>query len=231
MDIVYCIKQEEDNEELRYSLRSLKNIPHRRVFFAGYMPTWVKGVWHIPVLQTRSKYRNTTDNLIRACSVPEVSDDFLYFNDDFFIMKPTGKMPVLNRGSNAKVTAEYKAKGSGGYVKGMMETEELLHMLGIEEVINYELHVPLQINKSRFLDIIQIQKDLAPHIKVVHKRTLYGNFWKVGGSKIEDVKVYNIDQSWSRESQFLSTLDTTFRLHPIGEFIRAQFPMKSPYER
>lgn len=225
------VKQEEDNEELRYSLRSLKNIPHDRVFFAGYLPKWAQNVIHIPTVQDRSKYRNSTNNLITACMDARVSDDFLLFNDDFFIMKPIDSMPVYNRGTNAEVTAEYKAKGSGGYINGMLQTEELLHKLGITEVINYELHVPMHINKQRFLDVIQIKDDISPDIRVLHKRTLYGNFWKVGGETIKDVKIYDLQQQWDEDATFLSTLDGPFYRHPIGDFIRSRFIERSPYEK
>lgn len=34
-DIVYFVKESESNEELRYSLRSLKNFPRRKVWFYG----------------------------------------------------------------------------------------------------------------------------------------------------------------------------------------------------
>lgn len=232
IDILYVVKQEEDNEELRYSLRSLRNIPHGKVFMAGYKPSWVSNkVIHIPVVQDRTKYKNSTNNLLTACNDPRLSSDFLLFNDDFFVMRPMKEMPVFNRGSNHDVTAEYKAKGSGGYVNGMIQTEELLHQLGVKDVINYELHVPMHINKHKFIDVIQMQRDLAPHIRVVHKRTLYGNFWKLGGKKISDVKVYHLSQEWSEAAPLLSTLDNCFKLHPIGDYIRSKFPNPSPYEK
>lgn len=41
-DIVYFVKESAKNEELRYSLRSLKNFPHGRVWFYGYCPSFLK---------------------------------------------------------------------------------------------------------------------------------------------------------------------------------------------
>jgi hypothetical protein len=34
-DIVYFVKDTQDNEELRYSLRSLSNFPHRKEIIMG----------------------------------------------------------------------------------------------------------------------------------------------------------------------------------------------------
>ena len=40
-DVVYCVKDDPDNEELRYSLRSLKNLPHQKVWIYGGGPKWL----------------------------------------------------------------------------------------------------------------------------------------------------------------------------------------------
>ena len=60
MDIVYLIKvdPENDSEELRYSLRSLKNIPHQKVILVGEKPEWVTNVEFIPVAQTKTKHQS-----------------------------------------------------------------------------------------------------------------------------------------------------------------------------
>ncbi|MFF3129757.1 hypothetical protein ACFVRD_48125 [Streptomyces sp. NPDC057908] len=51
-DIVYVVRPWNQNEQLRYSLRTLANLPHRRVWIAGYCPTWVgPDVGRIPVAQ------------------------------------------------------------------------------------------------------------------------------------------------------------------------------------
>ena len=48
-DIYYpVIKSVNDNAELRFSLRSLKNIEHGNVYIVGYKPLWVKNVIHLP---------------------------------------------------------------------------------------------------------------------------------------------------------------------------------------
>ena len=41
LDVVYCVKELITNEELRYSLRSLRNLPHRKVWIFGGCPKWV----------------------------------------------------------------------------------------------------------------------------------------------------------------------------------------------
>ena len=48
MDIVYVVRPGDENEALRYSLRSLANIPHRTVWIAGYRPKWCYGIVYVP---------------------------------------------------------------------------------------------------------------------------------------------------------------------------------------
>ncbi len=41
-DVVYVVRPGDKNEELRYSIRSvIANLPHRKVWIAGYKPTWL----------------------------------------------------------------------------------------------------------------------------------------------------------------------------------------------
>ena len=52
-DIVYFVKGSRKNEELRYSLRTLKNFPHRKVFFYGEFPDGLVPDRHIHVKQNQ----------------------------------------------------------------------------------------------------------------------------------------------------------------------------------
>ena len=54
-DIVYFVKNTEENEELVYSLRSVeKNFPYNRVWFFGGCPNGLKPDVHIPVVSIRT---------------------------------------------------------------------------------------------------------------------------------------------------------------------------------
>ncbi len=62
LDIVYFVKESAQNEELRYSLRSVeKNFPHRNVWFVGGKP---KGLtpdkWHAVNQDRETKWGNTS---------------------------------------------------------------------------------------------------------------------------------------------------------------------------
>ena len=180
-DILYLVKPAEVNEELKYSLRSLKNINHGRVFIAGYTPSWVEGTYEsIPVRQDGEKYQNVRNNLLSALKDPRLSDDFILMNDDFFIMKPTKVMPVLRRLKDLDHYIELfeKVDASSYYVNSMRQARDVLRDWGIkEEISSYELHVPMMFNKVK----LQALLDRLPHdYSIAHLRTLYGNYYNIG---------------------------------------------------
>ncbi|GAA2946000.1 MULTISPECIES: hypothetical protein [Streptomyces] len=226
-DIVYVVRPGEHNPQLRYSLRSLANLPHRQVWVAGHCPAWVRDVGAIPVPGQPTKYLSSTANLRAAAEHPDVAEDFLLFNDDFFVMQPIGVMPVLHRGPVNQVEGYYAARAQGKYLRGLRETRALLADLGVPAPLSYELHVPMPMTKTRALETL----DTGQHLDVLHKRTLYGGLYSLGGRHITDPKILTRGNHFSRAAPFLSTMPDTFNYGQVGAFIRARFPTPSPYEK
>lgn len=234
MDILYTLAENYDGEELRYSLRSLENIPHNNVFIVGGCPRWVKNVNYIPTNQTGTKYKNTTANLAAACKDTRLSDDFIYFNDDFFILQPI-KDPAeelnLYNGTCAHQIDLYRKNYQElkPYARGAVETCEFLRGLGIADPKCYELHIPFIFNKEKFLQMLELPEFNTINGLHAHKRTLYGNLHLTGGKHTLDVKFFLRDFFDARKyDKFLSCDDTGFsRVKP---FLLSKFNKKSKYE-
>jgi hypothetical protein len=225
MDIVYLCRGGE-NEELRLSLRSVdEHLPHDRVWIFGAAPRWVRNVELIESSQREgTKYRNTTTALRAACEHPDVSDPFVLFNDDFFIVEPVEVVPRLNRGPLDSVIDYYSRRYRSNYVRGMIETRELMRSLDIDEPLSYELHVPMIIEKQTMIDALDLGRDIHP----LHKRTLYGNMIGYGGETIEDVKMVSL-RAPLPTGPWLSTSDTSF-VKDVGRILRWRFSRPSRYE-
>lgn len=238
MDIVYTVKQSLQNEELRYSLRSLENIPHDRVFIVGYVPHFInkETINYISIPQASSKYQNTTNNLKQVCKLETLSDNFILMNDDFYVNKPIQNVEEelnLYRGEIEGVLRFYNAKYPLGteYSNGMKQTKELLEGLGIEKPLSYELHTPFIFNKEKFLSMFDIPG--VKDIPVLHKRSLYGNLFydKTKSKKILDVKVLKEPNSFNYPNmKLISTSDHSFLHYSIREYLERRFPKKSKYE-
>lgn len=231
MDIIYPYIK--GNDELIYSLRSLVNLPHNKVFIVGEKPEGIDltKVCYIPFAQTKTKYKNTTEILKMMCNNSAVSDDFILMNDDFFILKPiTNPKEELNlyRGNALKVYEHYVQRfGANGYSKGMLETIYFIQdKLNIQEPLGYELHVPFIFNKSKFLKMFELEG--IDNILALHKRTLYGNMYYKGGNSIKDVKVFAFGSLPLPEQKFLSCSDTAWE--NLRSYMQKIFNKKSIYE-
>lgn len=241
MDVVYLFIEdiENDSEELRYSLRSLKNLPHGKVFIVGEKPHWATNVVHIPVAQTKTKPENVKMNLTAAVNSPDISADFVLMNDDFFVMRPVTEMPTLSFGTMREVIAQYDVRYPEGsdYINRMRQLYGVLKERGFTRPLSYELHVPMVLNKQNILQLRTETEDQP----IYQFRTYYGNRFVLGGTTIKDVKVFlnpihndpeynNNPDEYLKNAHFLSATGGSFKHGKPGDFIRASFPKKSPYE-
>lgn len=240
-DIVYVVGRDETNEELRYSLRSLRNLPHGTVWIAGYRPRWVQNVEHLPLRQDATKYQNSTANLLAASTHPDVSEVFYYFNDDFFVLRPTPDVPALHLGPIGDRVDYYDEKyghrrnGAGAYRDGMVATSKLLASWGLTDLLCYEVHAPITVNKDGMFEVIR-RAFAETSIVALHKRTLYGNVHRLGGEIAHsggklDVKVLTADHTWDDDQTFMSTSNQSWGSGRAGRRLRELFPEPSPYER
>ncbi|MFE3378701.1 hypothetical protein [Streptomyces anulatus] len=227
-DIVIPVREGDRNPELRYALRAIAaHVPHRQVWIAGHIPPWVRDVGHVPNRQTATKYENSRSNWKAAVDHAEVSDDFLIFNDDFFAMRRVQRVPPMHRGLLADVERHFLRRvRAGRYLMGMRQTADLLADLGVERPLSYELHVPMLLNKARYLEVWEV----ANRIQYPHSRTLYGNYWKLGGTQIADPKVLTRGSGYPKGESWLSTMPETFERGQVGAYIRRTFPRPGPYE-
>lgn len=233
MDIVYLLRDGR-NEELRYSLRSLTNLPHDNVWAVGGGPDWLSPAVHrLRLPQVGGKWLNSARNLRAAVEDSNISDDFVLFNDDFFVTEPIVAVPALNRGPLKTVLAWYETTHPGSrYTAGMRNTYDWLRTLGIDNPLSFELHTPLKVNRHLAATVYE-QIDLALASgelqRPIHWRTVYGNLTNAGGAPTRDVKVYGHLDGLPL-GPFASTTDRVFRHGITGRRIRALFPAPSEYE-
>ena len=184
MDFVYIVKEDENNEDLKYSLRSIaKYYPENKVWIVGYKPSWVKNVEYLPVKQSKDKWKNSMTNILTACKCKDISDDFILMNDDFFMIKPLVPIEMIANITLGLLpdTINKNKKLKSPWYDAFQQVYYLLKDLNIPEpYYDFEAHLPLQINKKKFIKVINLPKvqEFMKTSKVLHKRTLYKNFDK-----------------------------------------------------
>lgn len=216
-----------ENEELRYSLRSLVNLPHSDVLLVGGAPPWYAGP-RLPVDQSGHKSNVTTRAMRTVVESRRTTDPFTYLNDDFYVLQPGPLPPAYHRGPIDAVLAAYAGIGlppeRSRWLAGMARTRDLLRARGIREPLCYELHVPLVVDKPTMTRALNLGG---------YKRTVYGNLLGDGVYLEDDVKLHPdpvYDPTTIPDTgRFLSTADESF--HRALPTLRRLFPDPSPLER
>lgn len=225
IDIIYILKPELKTDELRYSLRSLINLPHRKVWFVGTMPPGFQPDKAVPHQQSGgNKWERIRSSLLKAAADPELTEDFYLFNDDFFIMKPIKGKFVNFSDRTLTWRIEQLLQQSTrptAYTQTLIKAREELKMHGYGET-NFEVHVPFLMNKHQALKTIMVCS--SPQM-----RSIYGNVNSIPTIQRDDVKIYDLE-TVPTEADFISTNDETFTKGKVGEYIRSKFPEPSRYE-
>lgn len=226
-DIVYILKNDIDDTELIYSIRSVvENFPYNRIWFAGGKPKNITPDRYMELKQKGyTKWEKVTYTLKQICLNDEITNDFWLFNDDFFIMQPVTDFPTAIRGTMRDRIKELRKRyGASSYQQQLVRTENVLKRRGYD-TLDYALHVPILINKEKALETIEEFKGYPMF------RCLYGNYNKIEGVMMDDVKVYERNQEPTGNELMLSTTNDSFKYGKVGEYIKQQFPNKCKYER
>ena len=228
MDLVYICRDGE-NEELRYSIRSaVNNLPHDKIWVVGGKPDWYTGNY-IEVNQGRAKYTNARNSLKAICDSEEISESFILMNDDFYIINKVESVPYMYAG-----TLDDKIKQREDIFNGNTYTTLLRNTLGylsrkkINVALDYELHVPMVMEKRKLNKVLKLSGLW---------RSVYGNVFNVGGVKIRDVKVYDKKDKFyinsydinNLELDYLSSNDDSFETIK-SLILEERFPFKTTYE-
>ncbi len=194
MDIVIPVANEPANHSLPIMLRSIaKYAPQLRVVLVGhvgpYAPPFNQGdyaqVGHvIDFEQSQTQSTVNTDKAIRlAIEDPEISDPFIWSNDDIYWRRPVSLEELVyhsavSRGPLPPRTETMK----NAYGRLNKLSRELLEQQG-ESTYDYERHVPMLVNKATMLRALAIGGS---------KRSVYGNLEREYPTAIrDDVKLFN----------------------------------------
>lgn len=233
MDVVYYCRDGE-NEELRYSIRSVvQNLKHDNIWVVGGKPSWYSGNY-IRVPQTGSKYNNAKDNVSAIINSSQISDNFILMNDDFFVISKVSILKNYHGGPLRQKIRHLKNKyGSSAYINLLERTLKYLKKLGIPEPLDYALHIPFRVNKKNLATVVGLG---------LSWRVAYGNIYKIGGEEViikdgssYDVKIYIRDGQVEGMAEntitkkFLSSQDNSFDV--LLPRLQELFPDPSPYEK
>ena len=233
MDVVYILGTGSvwENNELRYSLRSIEeNLrDFRNIWIIGEQPSWLHNVLVLPMADpTSDKWRNSYLKIKAAAKQPDLSDDFLLFNDDFFLNKPISAVDfpyyfsgLLVRGGGVKQDLRLSPKG---------QTAGLLQKYG-KKCFNFSLHCPIRYNKAKYLSM-PISADLPG---ILSPRSFYCNYFEVPGKLRQDQLLGGTMterrlNSYVADKEYFSIFSQFARDLVFRNWIIARFPKPSRFE-
>jgi len=228
MDLVYICRSG-DNEELRYSIRSMvENFPHDNIWVVGGKPDWYIGN-HIPIPQGRIKYENAQKNLKAIVESKEISEKFVIVNDDFYAIKPIKRVYTFVSGLLYDKLQSYSSRHPSSYYTSLigLTYKRIKQLLGNDFVpMDYDIHVPMVYEKEKLKSLVKY---------TLLWRSLYGNIYDVPYKIMKDVKVYRynreaaLQEILDREVSYMSSDDESFE-YLKEELLGKMFPNPSIYE-
>jgi len=156
IDVVYPLSNNSkfrDDFELRYSLRSLmlQNWVGK-IFLIGHCPEWAKDVVHIPCGDpyVNCKDANIINKILLACSIKELSENFLINSDDQYLLKAIGIDELEPMIENPCRLDEFKRKaGHNSWQGRVVDTVQWCSKNGYPDWI-FQSHTPYLATKTDY---------------------------------------------------------------------------------
>lgn len=175
MDIVYPHHYIPTGFNLKHSIKSVQNnlLNHGNIFvIAQNMNVSVKDailIYHSDKHNNNEK--NIIDKILKACNTPEISDDFVLMNDDFYFLEQHDIKDLKNLYLN-DLDFLIEKTGSKSYKQALINTKELLLSKNLP-TLNFDTHHPMIINKAKFLELFNNIKWEKNNLLY---RSTYGNY-------------------------------------------------------
>ncbi len=194
IDVVYAVGpySKYGDAELRYSLRSLEMHGRglRDLWIIGHCPEWICPDHHLRIPDfSGNPHACTALKVLVACAQPELTEQFVFMSDDFFIGKDVDliELPHYYLGTLSRVAVHH----GGAYQQALRNTAAALSGRGYPTNC-YEAHAPMRIERDRFGDTLR--KYEWEHPRRSHWvlwRSLYANTLRVKGVFTRDVKLFS----------------------------------------
>lgn len=236
MTIVIPYKDEvQKGLELKYALRSIeKNLSgwDRVVFIGCDFPGWLDIMECAFILMADIdgyKERSIYQKLLAACNSEMVSENFIYWNDDHFLLKPlhVSEIKYWHSGPLARRNV---------YNRERIKQENTLEFFSAElhpHVCNYDIHTPIIFNKQLFKEIF------TPQQQELCIKSLYCNLMPIDINKdynkfefMEDCKIVGHFSKEEVKKKIEGRLffSTNAICNETVEVLEELFPEKSKFE-
>lgn len=234
MDVLYILGagSKFKNRELKFSLRTLqkhlKDVD--RVVIVGENPGFLSPevtFKYIPEAEGNKEYRIAA-KICNAIKAGVVSNDFLFFNDDFFL---TQNFSAKNYPYYFKSYLNIY-KQDDAYSKALQQTHDYLYNID-KAVKNFDVHLPIIYNASKFLALENVWNDSQKLQFGLVVKSTYCNYYNIKGLKHHDTKLRILQTYKDFERIYNTHLFTCYDygfVNGVEDYLEYKFPEPSKYE-
>ncbi len=228
MDIVIALgtgSRWQDNE-LRYALRSIETYldGYGDVLIIGEKPKWIQNIKHydVPDKPGRKNF-SIFQKILTGCEWVN-GDDFLFWNDDHFLLKPfhVKQFKYWYDGD----CFEWSHKATGLYKQAITNTNNL------PGKNNYytDIHVPIVYNKHLFANLLKLDWRQEYVIKSAYSKQIDGPFELMADFKVN--KWFSVNE-WKGKLQnkLFFSIGSYAVNNDFKVLMHELYPNKSKYER
>lgn len=239
------------NNELRYCLRSIHQHlkGYRNIYIIGVAPDYIlakcnftaqeniqQDHYLIPIFMPDGAPNNPAKNiyqkLLFASFLNEVSENFLMFNDDYFLIQDTDAATIPHYYKPQNLQECIKKMQPGNTFRTAVEnTVKALQEKG-HELKYFDIHVPMLYNKQQFAQVMQQYNWAVPYGYTA--KSLYCNSLGIAGQELADCKIDHslttaeIEQWIS--GRFVFSVGDAGLFGDMKQWLQQRFPHPSPYE-
>lgn len=158
-DIMYPLanRPNQDDFELRYSLRSIDKLPWvRDLYLVGHQPEWIKDAVHIqcPDPYIRCKDANIINKILRVCAESTISDKFIVNSDDQYVLKDIGSEMLGPWIEDPPLLPQaHKKRYASRWALRIVETVNILESFGFPRRV-FQSHIPYMVEKDKYPQIM-----------------------------------------------------------------------------
>lgn len=223
--------------DLRYTLRSVHKYlkGFSRIFIIGKLPDFIREsdtLIHIPH-KDNMRYCKEKRIMLKvqfACEESEISEEFLFMNDDYFFINDLN-VPKIDYYCEQRLSNRILRRGRfDDYTISLVNTLNVLVLAGFE-TFHFDIHYPIIYNKKQFPIVM---KNYNWELKLGYVvKSLYCNTLKIEGKYKKDCKLSSIHAKFNEEIKKASDLFSTGNIVPsfLANYIQKLYTEKSPYEK
>jgi len=177
--VITYISDHHNGKELKYALRSLKNITNwnGEVFIVGDREKWFSpDIKYIRTGKYGNSWADQSRKVATVCAHPDLPDEFILTMDDVYITKRM-KIKYYYQG-------ELPSEGKTPHKRSKSSTRAYLEEYGFT-TLDYECHAPMLMNKEKYMKVYNVLLQAKTPLQL---RSIYGNMNEVGGELFEDKK-------------------------------------------